>query len=197
MTNGDLAHVKQKETWKTLEHWGTMSRYSGNLETITWSKIQAKLMQDEWPQQEKTKHPSRQPIPNTSHVSEAKLDHPATSHPTSWSQRLEITKPVSLVNWDGPTQKTHLENLTHRFMSKVNCSCAVELCWMLCGSLDGRKFGGKWIPAYAWLDLFTVHLKLSHCLLINCTPIQNKKFLKNDSCAKSGCFREGLLCSKS
>ena len=102
-------------------------------------QIQAKLMQDEWPQWEKNKAPQQTAHTKYQPHEWGQLDHPATSHPTSWSQRLEITKPVSLVNWGGPTQKTHLENLTHRFMSKVNCSCAVELCSILCGSLDGRE----------------------------------------------------------
>ena len=40
----------------------------------------------------------------------------------------------------------------------------MELCSMLCGSLDGRRFGGEWIHVYVWLIPFTVHLKLSqHC----------------------------------
>ena len=26
----------------------------------------------------------------------------------------------------------------------------------------GGEFGGEWAHAYAWLSLFTVHLKLSH-----------------------------------
>ena len=48
------------------------------------------------------------------------------------------------------------------------------------------KFGGKWIHTYAWLDLFTVHLNLSqHCLLINYTPIQNKKFFKKMTVVQS------------
>ena len=39
-----------------------------------------------------------------------------------------------------------------------------ELWSMLCGSLDGRRFGGEWIHVYVWLIPFTVHLKLSqHC----------------------------------
>ena len=42
----------------------------------------------------------------------------------------------------------------------------MELCSMLCGSLDGRKFGGEWIHVYVWLSPFAVHLKLSqHCQL--------------------------------
>ena len=40
----------------------------------------------------------------------------------------------------------------------------VELCSILCGSLDGRGFGGEWIHVYVWLNSFTVHLKISgHC----------------------------------
>ena len=41
----------------------------------------------------------------------------------------------------------------------------MELCSTLCGSLDGRGFGGERIHVYVWLSPFTVHLKLSqHCL---------------------------------
>ena len=50
-----------------------------------------------------------------------------------------------------------------------------ELCSMLCGSLDGRGVWGR-IQAYVWLSSFAVHLKPSHCLLINYSPIQNKQF---------------------
>ena len=40
---------------------------------------------------------------------------------------------------------------------------------------------GEKIHVYIWLGPFTVHLKLSqHCLLINCTLIQNKKFKKHN-----------------
>ena len=28
----------------------------------------------------------------------------------------------------------------------------------------GGEFGGEWIHVYVWLSLFTVHLKLSHCM---------------------------------
>ena len=33
------------------------------------------------------------------------------------------------------------------------------LCYVLCGSLDGRGFGGAWIQVYAGLSPFTIHLK--------------------------------------
>ena len=39
----------------------------------------------------------------------------------------------------------------------------MEFCSMLCGSLDGRKFGRGWIHVYVWLSPFAVHLKLSQC----------------------------------
>ena len=40
----------------------------------------------------------------------------------------------------------------------------MELCSMLCGSLDGRGVSGVWIHVYVWLSPFVVHLKLSqHC----------------------------------
>ena len=34
---------------------------------------------------------------------------------------------------------------------------------MSCGSLDGRGFGGEWIPVYLWLSPFSVHLKFEQC----------------------------------
>ena len=37
----------------------------------------------------------------------------------------------------------------------------VELCSMLCGSLDGRGVGGEWIQVYVWASPFSIHLKLS------------------------------------
>ena len=41
----------------------------------------------------------------------------------------------------------------------------LELCSMLCGSLDGGEFRGEWIHAYVWLSPSAVHLRLSqHCL---------------------------------
>ena len=40
----------------------------------------------------------------------------------------------------------------------------------------GGEFGGEWIHVYVWLSPFTDHLKLSQCLLISYTSIQNKKF---------------------
>ena len=46
---------------------------------------------------------------------------------------------------------------------------------MLCGSLDGRGFGGEWIHIYVWLSplLFAKIITL----LMGYTPIQNKKFI--------------------
>ena len=35
-----------------------------------------------------------------------------------------------------------------------------ELCLMLCGSLDGREFGGEQTHAYVWMSPFAVDLKL-------------------------------------
>ena len=43
----------------------------------------------------------------------------------------------------------------------------------------GGEFGGEWIHVYVCLSPFAIHLKLSqHCLLIDYTPIQNKKLKK-------------------
>ena len=55
----------------------------------------------------------------------------------------------------------------------------MELCSMLCGSLDERGVWGGWIHVliYVWLSPFAVHLKLlPHFLLIHYTPTQNKNF---------------------
>ena len=39
----------------------------------------------------------------------------------------------------------------------------------------GGEFGGEWVHEYVWLSPFAVYLKLSQsCLLVGCTPIQNK-----------------------
>ena len=37
----------------------------------------------------------------------------------------------------------------------------MELCSVLCGSQDGREFGGEWIHVYIQLSPLAVHLKLS------------------------------------
>ena len=43
----------------------------------------------------------------------------------------------------------------------------------------GRELGGEQIHVYVWLSPVAVHLKLSQCcLLIGCTPIQNKQLKK-------------------
>ena len=40
----------------------------------------------------------------------------------------------------------------------------------------GGEFGREWICIYVLLSPFAVHLKLlQHCLLTDCTSIQNKK----------------------
>ena len=59
------------------------------------------------------------------------------------------------------------------FSTWNSAQCSV-VAWM------GGDFGGEWIHVYIWLGPFAVHLKLSqHCLLIGYTPIQKKKFVKN------------------
>ena len=45
----------------------------------------------------------------------------------------------------------------------------------------GAGFVGEWIHVNVWLSPFTIHLKQSqHCLLTDYTPIQNRKFKKNN-----------------
>ena len=41
----------------------------------------------------------------------------------------------------------------------------MELCSMLCGSLDARGFGREWIRVYLWLSPFTAHLRLTQLLI--------------------------------
>ena len=41
----------------------------------------------------------------------------------------------------------------------------MELCSMLCGSLDVRGFGREWIHVYLWLSPFTAHLRLTQLLI--------------------------------
>lgn len=55
------------------------------------------------------------------------LDHPATSHPASWSQTRERAKPVSVVSWW--VQPSKPTPLTHRTVRKVNDSCGKPLCF--------------------------------------------------------------------
>jgi len=38
----------------------------------------------------------------------------------------------------------------------------------------GQEFGGEWLHVYAWLNPFSVQLKLITALLIGYTPTQNK-----------------------
>ena len=50
----------------------------------------------------------------------------------------------------------------------------MELCSVLCGSLDGCRVGGEWIHLYVWLSPFPVHLKPSQ-IINQYIPIQDKK----------------------
>ena len=54
----------------------------------------------------------------------------------------------------------------------------MELCSMLCGSLDEKGVSGRMDTCICMVESLAVHLKLSHCLLIGYTPIQ-KRFFKN------------------
>ena len=42
----------------------------------------------------------------------------------------------------------------------------MELCAVLCGSLDGSGVWGEWIHVYVWLNPFAGHLKLSQLALV-------------------------------
>ena len=46
----------------------------------------------------------------------------------------------------------------------MTCCTDMELCSVLCGSLDGREFWREWMHVYGWLSPFVAHLELSqHC----------------------------------
>ena len=46
----------------------------------------------------------------------------------------------------------------------------MELCSVLCGSLDGGALAGEWIHIHVWLNPFAVNLKLSQCCQLACLP---------------------------
>ena len=51
---------------------------------------------------------------------------------------------------------------THTTIYKIDKH--MELCSVLCASLDGRVCGTQWVHVHVWLSLFAVHLKLpQHC----------------------------------
>ena len=74
----------------------------------------------------------------------------------------------------------YLKQITNKDLLYLYLPEHMELCSVLCGSLDGR---GLWkIYLYVWLGPLAVYLKWSQCLLIGYTPVQNKMFknkLKN------------------
>lgn len=72
--------------------------------------------------------PVDSPVPTASHVTEAMPDHPATSHPTSWSQTQERAKTVSAVSWWIQPRKPD-PLLTHRIVSKINDSRVKPFCF--------------------------------------------------------------------
>ena len=67
----------------------------------------------------------------------------------------------------------HLKRITSRDLlySTWNSAQCYVAAWMV------GKSAGERIRIYVWLNPFAVHRNLSQqCLLIGCTPIQNKKF---------------------
>ena len=57
--------------------------------------------------------------------------------------------------------------------------CRMELCSMLCGSLDRRGVWGRMDTFIPMAESLLCSLK-TITLLISYTPIQNRKFLKNN-----------------
>ena len=53
-----------------------------------------------------------------------------------------------------------------------------EPCSVLCCSLDGMEFGGRWIHGYRMDESLCCPSETITTLLIGCTPIQNKKLNK-------------------
>ena len=51
---------------------------------------------------------------------------------------------------------------------------------MLCGSLDEKSLEREWIYVYLWLNHFTIHLKLSHCLLMAILQYKIKNLKKKE-----------------
>ena len=52
----------------------------------------------------------------------------------------------------------------------------MELCLMLCGSLDGRGVWGKMDTCVCMAVFLLCSPEIITILLISCTPIENKKF---------------------
>ena len=70
----------------------------------------------------------------------------------------------------------YLKRITNKDLlySTGNSAQCYVAAWM------GEGCGGEWIHVYVWLSPSAIHLKLSHCLLIGYTPIQNKKLEKTN-----------------
>ena len=84
---------------------------------------------------------------------------------------------------DGPWGRKELDmteqlNNNNKNQQRPTTAEHVDLCPMLRGGLNGRGVWGERIRVCERLSLSAVHLKLSHCLLISYTSVQNKKFKK-------------------
>ena len=82
--------------------------------------------------------------------------------------------------------QVHLKGMTNKdllYSTRNSVQCYVAA-WMWGNSVQcyvaawmWGEFRGEWMYIYLWLCPFAVHLKLlQHCLLTDCTSIQNKKF---------------------
>ena len=79
------------------------------------------------------------------------------SHEKEWTK-------ATCSNMDGPREcHTGIFKMDNQQRPTVQ---HMELCSVLCGSLDGRGVWGRWTHEYAWLSPFVVPLKwLQHCQL--------------------------------
>ena len=78
--------------------------------------------------------------------------------------------------------RLYLKQITHEDLlySTLNSAQCYVTAWM------GEEFGRQWIHTCVRLSSFTVHLKLSHCLLISSVPIQIKSLKKEVSQGREG-----------
>ena len=68
------------------------------------------------------------------------------------------------IGWDGHVHSTIFKTDNQQGPTVLY----MELCSVLCGSLDGKELGGEWVHIYVWLSPFAMHLNLSqHCVLIS------------------------------
>ena len=82
------------------------------------------------------------------------------------------TRPSLPSCWGSRHKLLYLKQITNR------TTCSRERCSVLCGSLDGRGFGGEWTHGYCMAESLWCPPETITTLLIGWTPIQNKKLNK-------------------